>query len=228
MKFQGRIEQGIFFHRANRFLGQVLVSDKVISCYIPNPGRMSELLSGDIEVYLREQLESGRKTHYDLIIVKKKVLVSIDSRLPNKLMLEAINNHALEDFKEYGVIREEYTYGNSRLDFLLSRSNLMMLLEVKSCTLVRDSVAFFPDAPTKRGSKHLQTLITAKEQGFETAIVFVVQRSDATSFSPNHATDPEFSDWLRRAFVRGVKVYAYSCLVSLEEIAFRRKLPVAL
>ena len=37
-------------------------------------------------------------------------------------------------------------------------------VEVKSVTLIKDGIAQFPDAPTERGRKHLEELISLKKE----------------------------------------------------------------
>lgn len=228
MRFGGRILKGTFLDRPNRFLGRVETSGRERLCYIPNPGRMLELLQPGVEVYLREEPGLGRKTGCDLILVKRGVLVSIDSRAPNRLAEEAIRAGLLPQFSGYGLMRAEYPYEESRVDFLLSQGDRRMLLEVKSCTLVQGGRALFPDAPTQRGRKHLRTLIAALERGLEASFLFVVQRMDAEGFSPNDETDPDFGEVLREASSKGVKVCAYNCRVSLEEIRLLSRLPIVL
>jgi len=228
MKIEGKLLKAAFLERPNRFLGKVEVSGKEHFCYIPNPGRMVELLQPGVEVYLKEEAAPGRKTEYDLVFVKQNLLVSIDSRVPNRLTEEAIQMRLLPEFSDYGLVRAENVYKGSRLDFLLSHGDRRMLLEVKSCTLVREGRALFPDAPTQRGRRHLHTLIAALEQGFETAVLFVVQRADAETFSPNDETDPEFGMALREATSSGVRIYAYNCRVALEKISLLNRIPVVL
>jgi len=228
MKIGGNLQRGIFIERLNRFLGEAEVSGKRHLCYIPNPGRMVELLEPGLEVYLKEKPTSGRKTGYSLVLVKQRLLISIDSTVPNRLAEEAIQLRLLPEFSDYDIVRAEHTYGDCRFDFLLSHGNRRMLLEVKSCTLVQGGRALFPDAPTQRGRRHLHTLIAALEQGLEAAVLFVVQRADAESFSPNNETDPEFGVALREAVSKGVKTYAYNCRVTPEEMNFLRRIPATL
>lgn len=80
---------------------------------------------------------------------------------------------------------------------------------MKSCTLVKDSVALFPDAPTERGRRHVRTLVEAKKGGYRTCVLFIVQRTDAQVFAPNDEIDPEFGKALRNAFLEGVEIFAY-------------------
>jgi sugar fermentation stimulation protein A len=228
MKIEGKLIRGIFIERPNRFLGRVEVSGEEHLCYVPNPGRMVELLQPGVEVYLKEEQVSGRKTGYDLVLVRQSFLVSIDSRVPNRLTEEAIRLNLLPEFCGYDLVRAEYVHGDSRFDFLLAGGNRQMLLEVKSCTLVQEGRALFPDAPTQRGRRHLHTLVAALKQSFDAAVLLVIQRADAENFSPNDETDPGFGAALREAASSGVKIYAYSCQVTLEEMNFLRRIPVIL
>ena len=95
-------------------------------------------------------------------------------------------------------------------------------------TLVKDGRALFPDAPTLRGRRHLQSLLEAKKAGYEAAVVFVAQREDAKKFSPNDETDPEFGRILREVQRQGVGVYAYACKVSTSEVRLAKEIPVYL
>jgi sugar fermentation stimulation protein A len=134
-------------------------------------------------------------------------------------------NNLLPEFRGSSLKKREPTYRDSRFDFHLSGFARDMLLEVKSCTLVQNSTALFPDAPTKRGTRHLKTLIEASNE-FEVAILFIIQRNDSSRFKPNYITDPDFSNTLEKAFDRGVKVFAYDCNVTPSNIAINKRVPI--
>ncbi|MGD2250262.1 MAG: DNA/RNA nuclease SfsA [Candidatus Methanofastidiosia archaeon] len=108
---------------------------------------------------------------------------------------------------DYTRIISEYTYKKSRIDFCLDNT---ILIEVKGVTLVRNGIALFPDAPTKRGKKHVETLLSALEEGFSSYVIFIVQRPDAYTFVPNTETDPDFADALEKAIITGVDVIVYT------------------
>jgi len=101
-------------------------------------------------------------------------------------------------------------------------------VKAKSVTLVRESIGYFPDAVTSRGRRHLEELVELTSGGERAAILFVVQREDATSLSPYDESDPEFGVFLREAVASGVEAYAYTCRVSRSEIALARRIPVLL
>ncbi len=178
---------------------------------------MHELLTPGTKVILREVLKESRKTDYDLIgVFYNGQMVSVDSRVPNKLVSEALKNGDIEELSEYNIIKPEYGYGHTRFDFFLANEHESCLLEVKSCTLVKDGVALFPDAETERGKRHLRDLVKAKKEGYRACVLFVVQRTDANLFAPNDETDPEFGRVLREAVFKGVQVYAYKVEISAE------------
>ena len=86
-------------------------------------------------------------------------------------------------------------------------------MEVKGCTLERDGIGWFPDAPTERGVKHLRELIRAKDAGYEAVLAFVIQMDGVTEVRPNAATDPAFAGALREARDAGVEVWFLPCHV---------------
>jgi len=176
---------------------------------------MHELLTPGTEVVLREVLKQNRKTDYDLIgVFYNGQPVSVDSRLPNKLVLEALRNRDIKELSEYNIIKPEYGYGHTRFDFFLANEHESCLLEVKSSTLVKDGVAMFPDAETERGRRHVMDLVKAKKEGYRACLLFIVQRTDAHVFAPNDETDPEFGKALRDAAKEGVEIYAYKMEIS--------------
>ncbi len=228
MRYPSRLIEAKLLERPNRFLGVVDIDGREELCFIPNPGRMHELMVPNAGVYLLEKRGEHRKTRYDMVLVDYgDIMVGVDSRLPNTLLAEAVNAGRLNDFRGYTVERTEPVFHDSRLDLVLSDGQERVMVETKSCTLVEDGVALFPDAPTERGARHMRTLVKALETG-RSAAVFVIQRGDASEFRPNDGTDPEFGEALRRAASTGVETYAYVSDVSLRGVEIREKTPLRL
>ena len=215
--------------RQNRFACMVELQGNKERVYLPNSGRLDSVLLPGQRVFLAEKASSSRRTRYDLVMTSSNgTLVSVDSRIPGELVCQALYQRALPQFGEYFSIRREVAFGRSRFDFLLSRDSAQCFLEVKSVTLVHENRAAFPDAPTLRGRRHLESLVHAKKEGYESAILFVIQREDANCFFPNDEVDPDFGQALRAAQLQGVAVYAYRCKVDLKEIELAEQLPVYL
>lgn len=224
-----RLLKGELIERPNRFLGIVqLESGEKIRSFVADPGRLTELLYPGVEVYVTHISKEGRKTEYDLCLVRNKHnLISVDSRVPNKLMKVALTTKKLQPFEEYESIHTEPAIKKGRLDFLLTGENLSpCYLEVKSCTLVINKTAMFPDAPTIRGSRHLGELIELKKEGFRSCIVFIIQHPDAKFFVPNDKTDPLFAKEFYRALNSGVEVYPYNCKITSEGISINELIPI--
>jgi sugar fermentation stimulation protein A len=228
MRYPSRPVEARLVDRPNRFLGVVEVQGSMELCFIPNPGRMHELMVPGANVYLLEKGGEHRKTRYDMVLVDHRgVMVGVDSRLPNTLVAEAVNAGRLREFKGYTVEKTEPVFQDSRLDLVLSDGQEQLMVETKSCTLVEEGVALFPDAPTKRGARHMGTLVKALEAG-RAAVVFVIQRGDAHEFRPNDGTDPVFGEALRRAASMGVETYAYVSDVSVRGVEIRESVPLRL
>ncbi len=218
-----------FVRRVNRFAVEVEVEGRTRLAHLPNPGRLTELLVPDRPVLLDPKDRRGRVTAYDLSRVQLSggSWVSVDSRVPNRLVREALDAWAIPELLPYDAVAPEVSLGQSRIDFLLDGAN-PCYLEIKSCTLVEDGVALFPDAPTTRGARHVDELAHVVRRGGRAAVLFVVQRGDAVSFRPRDETDPAFGEALRRAATAGVQVLAYRCRVTEEEIVLDGSIPVVL
>ena len=219
-----------FLERENRFTALVELAGKQVKAHVANSGRLRELFQPGNEVYLIKRDGSHRATKYDLALVRHEdQLVSVDARVPNKVVADAVAAGQLADFSQFAVTRREVRYGNSRLDLLLEdERNNKCFVEVKSVTLVEKGTAMFPDAPTLRGARHLEELAAAVGEGYHAAVIFLIQRDDALVFTPNDRTDPDFGQKLRAAAGRGVGVYAYRCRVTPELIVITEKVPVKL
>ncbi|WBW99680.1 DNA/RNA nuclease SfsA [Oceanirhabdus sp. W0125-5] len=229
MRFDSNIVAAEFIKRPNRFIAHVKLNEKEIIAHVPNTGRCKELLIEGVRVILREGKTPGRKTPYDLISVfKGNTLINIDSQAPNKIVYEALFNKKIEKLKEYDQINKEKKHGNSRFDFYLKNDFNEYYLEVKGVTLEEDGVVMFPDAPTKRGAKHLRELIELKKNGIGAGVLFVVQLSGAKYFTPNKERDEEFSKALIEANEVGVDIMAYECIVKEDEVILSNEIEVRL
>ena len=116
--------------------------------------------------------------------------------------------------------------GDSRFDFLLEQFKNKMILEVKSVYLVKNNISLFPDAITKRGTKHLKHLMELKDRGYYTSILFVIQRKDAKSFMPNYECDPIFSKNLELAYKKGVLINVIKIEVLPSKLSNLGKIPL--
>jgi sugar fermentation stimulation protein A len=124
-------------------------------------------------------------------------------------------------------VRAEVRYGtNSRIDLLLEgQKRGRCFVEIKNCTLVEQGIAYFPDAVTARGLKHLWELQQQVQEGNRCVMFYLIQRTDAHLFKPADLVDPEYGKALRTAVQHGVEIMAWDVKISLEEIVIRKQVP---
>lgn len=207
-----------FISRPNRFIANVIINGKTETVHVKNTGRCRELLIPGCTVYLSCSDNPKRKTKYDIIAVIKErnarppLLINMDSQIPNDVAMEWLKQSNL--FSENAEIKREVKYGNSRFDFYIKDGSRKIFLEVKGVTLEQDGIAMFPDAPTERGIKHINELISCIKDGFEAYLLFVIQMKGACEFRPNNITHPQFGQALLTAEQKGVKIIVMDCIVT--------------
>ena len=218
MTYSTPIVKAKFLSRPNRFIAIVEVEGKEVTVHVKNTGRCKELLPTGATVYLAAAENPARKTPYDLVAVEKvrpdgsTLLINMDSQAPNEIAAEWLPVSRL--FPTDAILKREVTRGDSRFDFaVIAPNSPMAYVEVKGCTLEREGIAYFPDAPTERGVKHIRELTALAKAGHPTAILFVVQMKEITTLRPNDETHPAFGDALREARHAGVQILAVDCRV---------------
>lgn len=218
--------KGIFKNRPNRFIAEVEVEGKNEVAYVPNTGRCKELLVEDAEVYLLPSNNPNRKTKYTLhFVCNRGKLVSLYSQEANSIVYDAIENNKIKELSGYSYSQREKTVDNSRIDIYLANEKDDSLIdscfvEVKGVTLVVGTEARFPDAPTKRGVKHLKELTKLKKEGNRAVVFFLIQHPLGESFRPNWDNNPEFAEALMEAEKAGVEILVYRTNNTLEGIEF--------
>ena len=238
------IHKAFFLDRPNRFIAHVMLNGKNETVHVKNTGRCKELLVPGATVYLEEGENPARKTKYDLIAVEKVVtdertasqktiLINMDSQAPNKVAAEWISNNNAY-FPNLTLLKPEYTLGDSRFDFYAEYEDNdglhhKSLIEVKGCTLEKDGVALFTDAPTLRGLKHVRELAALSKSGdYECMVLIIVQMKGCKYFTPNRETHPDFADVLKEAKVAGVKIIAVECDVTPDTLLAKDEIEVRL
>ncbi len=223
MKYENMV-RGTFLRRPNRFIAHIEIDGKEEVCHVKNTGRCRELLIPGASVWCQKFDNPNRKTKFDLICVQKgDLLINMDSQAPNIAAREWLMAGGVGEIE---VLKAEYTHGDSRFDFSFLKDGKRCFLEVKGVTLEHDGICSFPDAPTERGVKHLQGLISAVQEGFGAYVLFVVQMADMKYLRPNDETDPAFGAALRKAAQSGVTVLAMDCAVTEDSMTIRQPLLV--
>ncbi len=232
MKFNKPLIEGILLKRYKRFLVDLkLNNSQYVTAHCPNSGSMKTCKEPGLKVLISESDNPNRKLKYTWEMVHNgKCWIGINTQIPNKIAIEAIRNGVIPELNGYNEIQSEVKYGqNSRIDILLKGSRGICYVEVKNVTLVeRDGYYQFPDAVTERGRKHLYELLEMVRIGYRAVMLFVIQRSDGTTFKPAAHIDPEYARALKEVHQQGVEILAYQADVSPTEIKLNKAIPFSL
>jgi sugar fermentation stimulation protein A len=200
LKFFGPTEKATYLERPNRFTLICRLKGKKVKAFLPNPGRLWELLLPGVTVYLEKASNQDRTLHYTAVAIQRENHpVMVHTHRTNDLVDHLLRKRLIPGLEDAKVVRREVKHGRSRFDFLLERKRKEIFLEVKSCTLFGRRVAMFPDAVTARGKRHVEELVelsTARKSG---AVVFLICWPKAEFFMPEYHTDLQFSRTLLSA-----------------------------
>lgn len=226
------LTQGTLIKRYKRFLADIKLDDgRVITAHCPNSGSMLTCSEPGKTVYISRHDNPKRKYPYSWeLIDMSSSLVGVNTIVPNKLIRHAISTGYLTSFSGYSDIKAEPRLeSGSRLDLRLTddKGN-QCFIEIKNCTLVQDDVASFPDAVTSRGLKHLGELRKLMDKKTRCAMVFLIQRMDATVFRPAYQIDPEYSNALKESVRGGVEIHAYDVKIDLKGISVNKPVSIDL
>ena len=229
MKFEDPINDGLFLKRYKRFFADIQQGSEVLTAHVPNTGSMKGLLESHVPCRYTTNDDPKRKLKYTLQMLKtKNSWVGVNTHLSNQLVWEAWAEKRIPHWQAFTHAQKEVKlHAKTRIDMVLWNSlespdvpekittedfssGKFHFVEIKNVTLAKGSQAQFPDAVTTRGQKHLEELMAVIEQGHTAEIVFTVQRTDCTSFSPADDIDPRYGELLRQGRDSGLLISAYA------------------
>jgi len=200
MELFRNILHGTFHSRPNRFVVRCDVDGRTVNAYLPNPGRLWELFFPGVKLLLQKLPRSPqRKLEFLVVAVLREGFpVMLHTHYNNLVARKLIEEDLVPGLEGAEIVKAEHQVGRSRFDFLLRKDGQDVLLEVKSCTLFRETLAMFPDAVSSRATKHLLELEELSRKGCLTHVLFVVHSPRARWFMPEHHTDLAFCRALLR------------------------------
>jgi sugar fermentation stimulation protein A len=223
--------RGTLINRYKRFMADVrLRNGHIVTAHCPNSGSMAACCEPGRPVFVSSHNSPSRRLKYTWEMIEMPgSLVGVNTSAPNWLARAAILAGKVPELEGFDTVRTEVRYGeNSRVDLLLEKGDKRCFVEVKNCTLVEDRAAYFPDAVTERGLKHLVELQKEVKRGNRAAMFYVIQRMDAEGFSPADHIHPAYGRELRKALNNGVEIVAYDVAIDLDSIRLNRPLPCRL
>lgn len=172
---------GKLIQRYKRFLADIeLENGETVTAHCANPGSMKGLLKTGSPVLLSKSENPGRKLKFTWELVRvDSNWVCVNTAITNRIVHEALQEGKISELAGYSEIKPEAVWGlHTRFDFLLQKGDSKCFVEVKNVTLAEQDVALFPDAITRRGTKHLNELLNVVHCGHRAVMVFLVNRED--------------------------------------------------
>ena len=229
MNFENKLIPGLFIKRYKRFFVDVKINNKIITAHCPNTGSMYGLLKKGNKVWISRSNNPNRKLKYTLEIIEdNKSKVGVNTLFTNKIVLHALQNNLIKEFKGVSEIKPETKFGkNTRFDFLITDKKNKSFIEVKNVTLSRKkSLAEFPDAVTTRGLKHINELENAGKKNYKIFIIFLIQRDDCEIFTIAKDIDPDYAKALKLAIKNKLNILCYDCKFSSKGIKLNKQIKI--
>lgn len=221
MNFPPLVEATLL-RRYKRFLADVRLSDGTeVVAHCPNPGRMTACWAPGVPCRISHHPSPKRKLAWTLQqTCMDGTWVLINTAVPNSVVIEAIQAGEIGELAGYARLTPEVKLGASRIDVQLTDpARPPAWVEVKNVTLLdEDGVLRFPDAVSKRATKHLGELVDRVRAGDRAVLFFHVGRSDGTHVEPAVAVDPVYAAAIAEAVDAGVEVLAYRARIDGERI----------
>ena len=224
MRFQTDLIPARLIRRYKRFLADCILEDgREITAHCANPGSMMGLADEGMKVWLEPNDDPKRKLNFGWRLIEHENghFTGVDTSVPNRALRETLEQQRIPELAAYETVRPEVKYGEkSRIDFLLTQDRLPdCYVEVKSVTLSRTvGQAEFPDSVTKRGAKHLQELSNMVAQGHRAVMLYLVQRTDCTSFTLASDIDQVYHAAYLAARDAGVETLCIGTKITAQEI----------
>lgn len=222
--------EGVLERRYQRFLADVLLStgERVVA-HCPNTGAMTGLAEPGSRVWLSASNNPARKLRWTWELVETpRGIACIHSALANRVIGEELHDGRIAALAGDWQIKPEVRLrGSARVDFVLTRPDQRLIIEVKAVTLAMDQgLGLFPDTVSERARKHAHALAASVSSDTRAVLLYCVFHSAIERVAPAAMIDPDYAASVRRAVAAGVEVIACGCEISPAGIQMTRMLPV--
>lgn len=229
VEFQPPLRRGVLLRRYRRFLADVeTAAGARLTIHCPNTGAMLGCADPGSAIWYGTSSNPRRKYRHTLELVRggDGALICVHSARANALMVEAAAAGFLPGVGAAAPVRREVAVpdGHGRIDLLADG----VFVEVKAVTLRLEDGGGFPDAVSKRATRHVDALRTLAGAGHRAMLAFCVLRNGIARVRPADEIDPAYGAALRRAAAVGVQVVAIACRISPAGLVPTGRVPVTL
>lgn len=229
--FFSELEQGKLIKRYKRFFADIKLNERIETAHVPNTGSLKGCLKENAPCLLTRSDNPNRKLPLTLeAILSGNTWVGVNTQRPNELAEELFKEGQLPFWTGFDRMKKEIKINEeTRIDMVLWETSVLNkekvsfsdftslakkdrskvhFVEIKNVTLARAETAYFPDAETLRGQKHIDELCELIKMGFSAEILFIIQRNDCQCFRPAWTIDAVYAEKLQHAYQKGLKLTA--------------------
>lgn len=218
-----------FVARENRFVVRARLADgTTVRAYLPNTARLTDVLVSDAELVLEASDAPHRRTAWTVTRVWDGTWVALAAGVASRLVVDHLRDGgSMPGWPAVVAVRPEVARDGHRFDLEVDLAEGRTgVVEVKSLSRARDGVAPLSATPSTRGVAHLATLARLAGAGVPCAVVFVVQRGDATVLDLDAPADTAWVAAVRGAVAAGVDLVAWRCEVGPDTLDLGARLAV--
>ncbi|RJP61708.1 MAG: DNA/RNA nuclease SfsA [Candidatus Auribacter fodinae] len=230
MRFDEPLIPCTLLKRYKRFMCDIILDHHIspVIAHCPNSGSMKGIPLTNVPAMVSFNDAPGRKLKYTLEMVHNgNCWIGTNTWNTNTIAQQSIEAGVIAELKGFDTLRREVKISDkSRIDFVLDYPDHTCFVEVKNVSLVENNTALFPDALTERGQKHIDELIALKSKGHRAIMLYIVQRTDCSSFAPAVEIDPVYASKLKTALKSGIEALVYQANVAPDSITLIKKLNI--
>ena len=234
MNFGCELIKGTLVRRYKRFLADIRLADgTLLTAHCPNTGAMTGSAVPGSEVWCSVSTNPSRKYPHTLeVVCVGEHRIVVNTGRANPVIIEAFRQRRIQGFERYSQVQPEVRSpdGTCRFDVLLRAAGEEdCYVEIKSMTLLgADLAGYFPDAPSERARKHVESLVRVRVAGCRAALFFCVQHTGITRALVAATIDPHYAAAVRHAVAAGVEIHAFSTRINESGIEFDKPIPFVL
>lgn len=200
--------------RLNKFVVRMSINGREDLAFVQNTGRLQQYLQKGRTGYCM-RIEKPKKLAYRLFAVDDGHYASIiDTSLQERSFEKALEKELLSWLRGYRVEKRNTFIFGSRIDYLLRRGSDEAFLELKSAVMRLGIYAAYPDCPSARAIKQLESLKRLAIEGKRAFLVFIAAVPGVCGFKLNYEADPKLCNLIREAASQGVFVRSFSIAYS--------------
>lgn len=195
----------------NRFLCDVEVDGKTITCYIPSSCRLSNFLDMAGRTVLLKPIKTPKaRTPYSVYAVKyKRNYILLNLAEANKIIEAQIGRRFFSFLGRRKQLSHEYKIENYKTDLFIHDTNT--LIEIKS-TLSFSREAIFPSVYSERAIAQLKQISLLLDKGYKACYILVSLNPSVKEIAVNKQLD-DFYDAFMECVDKGMSYCGFSiCL----------------